>query len=195
MTYKSLTIPAILLLTGAFVAGACTIGTIDDEDLGGLGGEGGAGSGSGGASTGGSAATGGDGGAGGAPVTFDCQEDSTAVGTLASTEPDAGDDACTACQKSVCGESYAVCNASDPETGCRYGSTSYDGMAIDGEWDCIDSCMVATGAAFDEGEVEDCAALCGSAQCDSTSAGPVATELMKCMILGNGGDDCYDECY
>lgn len=197
MTYKSLTIPAILLITGAFVAGACTLGTIDDEGFGGLGGEGGDASASGGASTGGTAATGGAGGAGGEVTLVDCQADGTALGDLASTDPVATDDPCTACQKTVCADEFAVCNAGDPETACRYGTTTYDGtegpLQLDGEWDCIDACLIDT-QLYDPEGIAACAAECGSLECNGSAAGSVAFDLATCIVVGNGSDDCFDAC-
>jgi len=194
MTYKSLTIPAILLITGAFVAGACTLGTIDDEGFGGLGGEGGDASASGGASTGGTAATGGAGGAGGAPADPFCQADGTTDGQLATTDAEQGDDTCQTCRKAVCGDLFAVCYADDWDTACANGSTSYNSMEIPGELDCLASCMQDEGA-YDADSIDDCATLCGSSECDPDSAGFVAVDLLKCTVIGSGGDDCFDECY
>jgi hypothetical protein len=199
MKFSLLTPALAVLLTGAFVTGACTVGTLSDDDaFGGGGGE--AGSGSGGQSNSGGTGTGGPGGQGGSGDVVDCEADGTALGTPGSTDPATTDDDCAKCQMVNCSESYSLCNAHNPKAACRYGTTEFDSMTIDGEWDCMNSCFFKrqeTGDwAGDQEDVDACAALCKSAECDAIS--PVTTDLASCTLLGpnhDGVDNCYDICF
>ena len=162
------------------------------------GGSGGSGvAGEGGAALGGQAGS----GTGSSSATLDCQVDGSADGTPGSCEPqsssgDANYD-CEACVQELCCSEFEACNASDPVTACRFGSTLYDGQAIEGEFDCLLDCMRTSGYLGDEYELNECAASCGSAECNPDESGPAATDLMGCMLGLNNVDNptaCREAC-
>lgn len=213
----SLLSAAVALVLGGTALPACQI-TVGDG-LGGspFGGESSGGRAAGGAATGGKgaggAAAGGQGGAasggsssggsvggetatGGTGDRVDCQEDGEAEGTFKGVEMP---DSCTTCLEDLCGEVWETCNAADPSAACRWGSTSFvvgDGTAV-GEFDCMLACFDELGEDFigDDYDVEQCAAQCGSAECDASQAGPVAVSLAECLIdTEDDLDGCQAEC-
>jgi hypothetical protein len=82
-----------------------------------------------------------------------------------------------------CCSEFEACNAASPVTACRFGSTLLDGGAVEGEFDCMLTCLRGLDGAFgDSYDVETCAAECGSAECNADHAGPTATALISCML-------------
>jgi hypothetical protein len=209
MNWKLLSIPTTLFASALTLAVACQPceGNECDftTDAGGEQGStgGGAGDGSGGKSGGGGttasggATTGGNGGLGGSLSTggttatvLDCQPTGDASGTPApSCGPTTTDGdpnfACEACVQALCCDEFEQCNALEPATACRYGATVLDGASISGEFDCIIECLYGIPQEDYVGgqdELDACASLCGSAECDDTKAGPAATSLAGCML-------------
>lgn len=198
MNWKLITLPALLCLATGLSINACSLSTGDLSDWGGEGGDENNSSGGGKNPTGGTGGTGGTDGTGGTkpePEPLDCQEDGQAEGTPGSCEPTADEDddnyACQECVASLCCEEFEACNASKPATACRYGATKYldpDNEAIEGEFDCIFQCLTdlrndpnSGYIAFDD-DLDDCAAQCGSLECDDSKAGPAAFNLSACML-------------
>src|SRR5690606_4740812 len=119
---------------------------------------------------------------GGMAAALDCQEDGTASGTPGSCEPSSeeGDPSyeCERCVQELCCTEFAECNASGPTTSCRFGSTLLEGDAVEGEFDCMLSCLrTLDGAVGDQYDVDVCAGRCGAAECDADSAGAAAINL------------------
>jgi hypothetical protein len=228
MNWKLLTLPLAIFFTPFFLATACEPCEEDQCSFDGLGGadgeSGGAdsgGSSSGGSSSGGTggsggteaggepgvagegggAATGGEGGSG-AAANLDCQSDGTTAGTEGSCVPvsDIGDSNydCEACVQEYCCAEFEACNASDPVTACRFGSTLSGGEPIEGEFDCMLSCLRGLeGALGDAYDVATCAGECGSSECNPNEAGPFAADLISCMLGIDNEDNplgCQDAC-
>lgn len=205
MTKKTLSSLSCLLLIGACLPSACTIvaGT-DDDGFGGFGGLPTPSTGGRSSSTGGGATTGGAGGStsstggsagdatgGSAAEPLDCQEDGSSEGEYKAI-PNGG--ACIECLEQNCEASWKLCNTLDPDSACRFGSTSFveDNESVRGEFDCMLACFQANqDFVGDEDDLEACQVLCGSAECDASGAGPVATDLAACLI---GTDEDLDGC-
>ncbi len=195
-----------------------------DSDFGGAPGDGGTGGyatggsgGTGGYATGGYA-TGGDatggltsgggglgglGGASGGTAPLDCQEDGTPAGTPGSCEPGEPDSVnyeCESCVQQFCCSEREACEATKPRTACRWGATLLEGEPIEGEFDCMLACLrnlPPEDFLGDEYNVEECAAQCGSAQCNEAEAGPAAKNLITCMLGINNEDyplGCQEAC-
>lgn len=189
------------LLAGAgllLAAVACTVTTDTKGDPGpgtpGTGGMGGDGSGGSNASTGGST-TGGNGGDNGSETAFDCHEDNSVQGTLASTEPNASDDDCWACIKQECPDEFAACHAVDPYSVCGYSDVDVLGGEIDCIFQCFDQLAADEIFAGIQEDIDDCAAECGgTAACGTSSPSPVTIQLAACTIALEGGNGCQVEC-
>lgn len=198
MNWKLLGLPTVCLVSGALLASACTIGEwTGDDDQGGAGGESSGGSSSGSGGQGGDSATGGQ---GGTTPPLDCVETGIPEGELASTAPSAGESSCQACVKELCPGEFSICNANSPVNSCRFGSTQFNGEAIEGEFDCMVACF-NDDFAGDAEQLDDCADACGSVECadfSSTAQGP-AKNLLSCMLNlsenNTNNADCIDECF
>ncbi len=199
-------IPAALFAVTAVALQGCEVGDCGDDGCG-FGGEdggdsGGSSSSGGGSSSGGTTSSGGNAGSagsdGGTTQDLDCQADGTTEGTPnINSNPTAG---CDECVWDLCESEFSYCWATDPETSCLFGSTLYDGEAIEGEFLCMLECLkdIPLGDA-DRGELDvaDCAAQCGSSEC-SDEASPITQTLSLCMLGANEGATnplgCQDEC-
>ncbi|HSC87941.1 MAG TPA: hypothetical protein VLC09_11745, partial [Polyangiaceae bacterium] len=93
-------------------------------------------------------------------------------------------------------DEYAGCFAQGPAGACQFGATTLEGTPISGEYFCIESCIWNVEGVGDQPAIDACVARCGSAECDATTAGEVATALAQCTVVGDGaGDDCYPVCF
>lgn len=214
MKSRSLVFSAALVSIVAFAAGACTFTEGDVSDLN-FGGDGGANAtgGLGGGSLGGGTSTGGTGeggsGTGGEPVTLDCSDDGTVLGTPGEA-PDESD-ACRSCLYDLCAETYESCYATGPVTACAEADipTMFDGaeITVTGEFTCLLACMqeaALVDPAYDASVTyleTNCVPFCGAAECDRVDeAGLLARGLGYCAvgIEPNGVDplpgDCWDPC-
>lgn len=205
MKLRLLLVPVALVALTVVALQGCEVEECGDDGCGFGGDAGGDSGGSGGGNTGGSGGSTAGGGsagetgdAGSTAQDLDCQADGTTEGSpTINTSPTAG---CDACIWDICESEFSYCWATDPETSCLFGSTLYDGQAIEGEFLCMLECLKdipLSDADRGEGDVGDCAALCGSSEC-SEAASPITQDLSLCMLGANPGAadplGCQDEC-
>jgi hypothetical protein len=149
---------------------------------------------SGGGQSSGGTGQGGDGSGGGAEI--DCQYLGESIGSPGNL---VSPGECELCLEDLCPDVWDRCNTVNPNAACRSGSTAYlvDGETIQGEFDCMRNCFLDMGENFigDDYDIALCADQCGSAECDESTAGPVAIDAAACMIATDTDlDGCQLEC-
>ncbi len=135
-------------------------------------------------------------------VLLDCHEEGVVSGRPGDTSPTVEmadeDYECQACAERLCADQLSDCYAEGPNSVCLYGTTTL--MDDGGESSCMLDCFLdlEDDLSLSELDVSDCAARCGSNECDADQASSVTQDLMRCLLDTEGNDPdelgCVTEC-